>query len=377
MVLSQDQVVRLSNQVLPKLLLLLKRKKNNDHNGDEILEEVTSQHLKVKQLCRLWAGMGHIYLVTISLPSNQQQQLKFVIKHVTPPPPSSKQHLSLGDRRKAHSYIVESNFYEHIASQLREPPHNIGMPKPYLVEHGPAEGEITICMSYLEGGNGVDLYNPTEIRLTLQWLAKFHARFWGEDKINEIVETFGLQGQGSYWYLDTRPNEFDSIPRSGWEGRLKRAAKAIDSCLKRDPVMQCLIHGDPKDANIMKLSQKSDQIVMYDYQYCGKGPPTKDLAYFFCSSLGCDDDSEEDELIEYYYDQLVKNLDVSIKPPTLQHLKLSLEVAYADYCRFMAGWGYWGNPIQERVKKFLNTLDDGKILKTEQEYDAAIRNHFW
>jgi Ser/Thr protein kinase RdoA (MazF antagonist) len=112
-------------------------------------------------------------------------------------------------------------------------------------------------------------YNSEHV---MQWLAKFHAATWKKS-------TNGVQPIGSYWHLDTRPSEWEDIPRSGWEGRLKLAARAIDNRLKRDP-LQCWIHGDTKDANILSARNKQEGIAFCDFQYCGGGPPSKDLAYY-------------------------------------------------------------------------------------------------
>ena len=59
------------------------------------------------------------------------------------------------------------------------------------------------------------------------------------------------------------------MPRKGWEGRLKLAARAIDERLRRDE-MQCCIHGDAKDANMLFHSDDdgSGGVSMYDFQYC-------------------------------------------------------------------------------------------------------------
>ncbi|KAL7558543.1 hypothetical protein ACA910_008133 [Epithemia clementina (nom. ined.)] len=118
-------------------------------------------------------------------------------------------------------------------------------------------------------------------------------------------------------------------------------------------------------------------VAMYDLQYCGKGTPTRDIAYFLCSS--CDEDKEH-ELVEYYYNQLVDNLSRSKATndvPTLEHLKDSLELAFCDFCRFMCGWGHWGYDVQSRVQIFLLRLDGGKDLGSEEAYDKAIRKILW
>ena len=161
---------------------------------------------------------------------------------------------------------------------------------------------------------------------------------------------------------------------NGWHGRLKLAAKAIDERLKRDK-MQCCVHGDAKDANM--LFQKDDcnqlSVSMYDFQYCGKGPPSKDLAYFLC--VAAYDNSFE--YVQYYHQQLLKELDDDCDyRPTLEELNDSLNLAYCDWARFMCGWGFWGNSIDEKVIPVLDKLDGGKQLGSEEAYDAAVRREY-
>ena len=49
---------------------------------------------------------------------------------------------------------------------------------------------------------------------------------------------------GSYWHLQTRWDEYNSIGKQ-WL-RLKRAAKAIDSVISGGTKWRTLVHGDPK-----------------------------------------------------------------------------------------------------------------------------------
>jgi len=304
----------------------------------------------VKTVCRLWAGMGHVYELSFGKPTET-----FVVKCVDPDP---SQVDSLGGRRKAASYQVEANFYENYATDLLDD-HDLPLPRPYHVEHN--GNQTIICMSKLghDGRHG----NCYAEEAVIKWLARLHASTW---KINAE----GLQSIGSYWYLDTRPDEHADMPRTGWQGRLKRAARAIDSRLQRDS-MQCIIHGDAKEANI--LWTENGEVAMCDFQYCGKGPPTRDLAYFLCSSTNADD---EDTLLHVYHEKLVKLLPDTTSKPSLEQLKESLELAFCDYARFMAGWGYWGNDVSRRVVAVLNRLDDGKDLGSEEAYDEAVRREF-
>jgi len=350
-----------------------------DHAAAAVHDE---RDLHSVEICSLWSGMGHIYKVVVPSPSasnNASPQYELVIKHVAPPRSSS----SLGDRRKADSYQVECNFYENVAPVLLAQ-HGLLLPKPYLVERycGKNKNEMVIAMSLIrERSSSSSLYSSnTEnmmMKSVLTWLATLHAAFWGR-AADEMVQQAGLQSQGSYWYLDTRPDEHESMPNHGWEGRLKLAARAVDERLQRDP-LQCIIHGDAKEANILVVvdggttEEERPVVAMCDFQYCGKGPPTKDLAYFFCSSVSPDD---EKAALEFYLQELTKRLPDDVTPPTMSELEDSLELAYCDFYRFMSGWGYWGSGGEGRVKAVLQRLDGGKNLGSEEAYDDAVRREY-
>jgi hypothetical protein len=199
-------------------------------------------------------------------------------------------------------------------------------------------------------------------------MATLHAATWGE-KADYYVKEEGLQAIGSYWHLDTRPSEHESMPRKGWEGRLKRAARAIDERLKRDP-FQCCVHGDMKEANM--LFSTNNSVGIYDFQYCGRAPPTVDLAYFFCVAVG----NANDEYLEFYHEHLVRVLDISCKRPSLIQLKESLSIAFCDFQRFLSGWGSWGSDISDVVIDVLDRLDGGSILPSEDAYREAMLIHY-
>ncbi|GKY91630.1 hypothetical protein MPSEU_000134900 [Mayamaea pseudoterrestris] len=352
--MKNEVIFRLSKLCLPMLLV-----DETSINFDGL----TRSDLQVDTIQRLWAGMGHIYRVSYGAHS-------FVIKHICPPPIDKQ---SYGDRRKALSYEVEAAFYKTLA-QLLIDEHDLALPRPLHVEqHFDAKlgrQEIIICMSYVDSSRARQGSEKDYIRAVLTWLATLHASHWGEECVDEIVEQVGLQKQGSYWYLDTRPDEHDNMPSKGWEGRLKRAARAIDSRLTRDD-MQCLIHGDAKDANVMMTD--SGSVVMCDFQYLGKGPPTKDLAYFFYTAV---DVKNETETLQYYLHELSGMLPADATPPTLAQVQESLDLAFCDFTRFMSGWGYWGGNMENRVRAVLDRLDNGKDLGSEEAYEAAMHREF-
>ena len=80
---NSKEATRLANACLPKIL---------EENGEDEKRKgviLSEKNVSIKNICRLWAGMGYIYQVTITLPSSQKNKTyKFIIKHVTPPKPS-------------------------------------------------------------------------------------------------------------------------------------------------------------------------------------------------------------------------------------------------------------------------------------------------
>jgi hypothetical protein len=171
------------------------------------IDRLKQSDLQISTLCSLWAGMGHIYKVTVvkSPDSNKSKRKKtttLAIKHVA----AGRQQQSLGDRRKAFSYQVEANFYEKLAPTLIER-HGLDIPKPYHVDRQPDTGEIVIAMSYMDSKGSS---YRSSMKLVLTWLATLHTAYWGTDKVDAIVQEVGLQPIGNYWYLDTRPDEHAS-----------------------------------------------------------------------------------------------------------------------------------------------------------------------
>ncbi|KAL3822840.1 hypothetical protein ACHAXA_011477 [Cyclostephanos tholiformis] len=347
--------------------------------------------------------MGHIYEITFAIAVDggansaggggmERRNRRFIVKYVNLPPQKNGRR-GLGDERKAHSYVVESNFYRHLAPMLLSSSTNacggLRMPVPYHVENGDGDDvrRVVICMSVLDGSpsNNCGLGGDADdVRSVLSWLATFHARTW-HTRINhdELIEGRIIQPIGSYWHLVTRPDEHARMSNGGWEGRLKLAAWAIHERLGRD-AMQCVIHGDAKDANMLFLNDGIDGgekvVGMYDFQYCGRAPPSVDLAYFLCVAVGETSDDYR-EYTRYYHDRLIDELGkgggVNIGPlPTLAELSESIELAFCDLQRFLCGWGHWGSDISSLVIRVLDRLDGGSKLKSEDAYRVAMMREY-
>ena len=166
---------------------------------------------------------------------------------------------------------VEAAFYANgHAVRLRD----LGchVPFPLYVERARADG-VTIVMTNLPGRKAP--LSKAHAEAALEALAVLHAAYWGSAHADAAAGPGpggGLQRQGTYWHLDTRPDEHEAMPRKGWEGRLRLAARAIDERLKADP-LQTVCHGDPKDDNML-FAVDGDKVVahLHDFQYCGKVP---------------------------------------------------------------------------------------------------------
>jgi hypothetical protein len=335
------------------------------------LPPLTAQSIaevKAKSIASLWAGMGSVFRLSITC--NDHPPLSIIAKRVELPAVCD----SIGDQRKKDSYDVEGAFYSRgHAEQLIA----AGAVVPFPLHVEPRRGSgVTICMTEVEGRSSL----PGAYRAFLSWLAKLHATYWGaraDEACNPTGRHGGLQRQGCYWHLDTRPEEHQRMSSGGWMGRLKLAARAIDARLKQDP-MQSVCHGDAKGANIVYATGRAGEVVplVYDFQYCGKAAVAKDLAYFFNVEAGHDDEAA---LLAHYHTTLAKLLIAQgDTPPSLDALNTALELALCDWRRFCEiGLGGWGDAAaNHRVQKVLDRLDGGEALATEEAYMEAMRAAF-
>lgn len=174
-----------------------------------------------------------------------------------------------------------------------------------------------------------------EMQVCLKWLASFHAIFMNK-------QPHGLWSVGTYWHLDTRPDELEVLKDS----ELKQMASKIDQKLAGSPY-QTFVHGDAKVANFC-FSLDGKSVAAVDFQYIGGGCGMKDVAYFIGSCLHEEDcEHFEAELLDGYFTKLkegVKKKDPNLDTHDIEENWRSLyPVAWADFHRFMKGWspGHW------------------------------------
>ena len=281
----------------------------------------------------LWSGYGQILRVELT----GADMNTVIVKHVQPPTAAHHPrgwNTDIGHQRKLKSYQVELHWYESYSQLSRA-----RLPQCISTQrHGE---EVLIIMEDLDAG-GFPLRKHTvawdDIELCLQWLARFHASYMGQDPD-------GLWEVGTYWHLETRPQELIVLS----DTRLQQAASLIDEQLN-NCTYKTFVHGDAKLANF--CFGHDGTVAGVDFQYVGGGCGMKDVAYFVGSCLREGDcERLEGQILDTYFEYLHEEL--TERNEALEEEWRSLyRVAWADFHRFLKGWspGHWKiNSYSERV----------------------------
>ncbi len=288
----------------------------------------------------LWSGYGQIRRFTVE----GGDQDSVVVKHIAFP--TSKNHprgwnSNLSHERKLKSYRVEAVWYKEWSSMTDE---RCRLPRCFA--HATRGDQALLVLEDLDGA-GFPQRRTTvtwvETAAVLAWLANFHAAFLGR-------APDGLWKNGTYWHLDTRPDELRALEDSA----LKQAAGPIDLLLKKARY-KTIVHGDAKLANFC-FSPDGERTAAVDFQYVGGGCGMKDVAYFAGSCYSEKECEEyEEQILEHYFSCLRAAL-----PDFAEFAQLEAEwrrlypVAWTDFHRFLKGWspGHWKiNAYSERVAR--------------------------
>ncbi len=306
----------------------------NEYFRSVILQSTDASALLKKEMIQeLWSGYGKI--LRIGLENGTANSV--VIKHVQLP--KYKNHprgwnTDLGHQRKVKSYEVEATWYE-----LYSKKSTARLPQCLAVER--LDDELLIVLEDLNAvGYPIRKQSVTweEIAQCLKWLAQFHASY-----LNHEPE--GLWEVGTYWHLETRPQELAELN----DQRLKEAASLINAKLNACK-HKTFVHGDAKLANFC-LGQES-QVAGVDFQYVGGGCGMKDVAYFIGSCLNERDCERLESQILHTYFEYLQNAMVVRNEALEKEWRSLYRVAWADFHRFLKGWSpsHWKiNSYSERV----------------------------
>lgn len=281
------------------------------------------------RLQQLWSGYGEIVRYRLSGANISS----VVVKHIALPEELAHPrgwHTNIGHQRKLKSYAVEAQWYRNYAKQC-----SAQCRVPQCIDVlGEGVGSSIILQDLDAAGYTVRLHQATShaVQSTIRWLAHFHATW-----MNKTAD--GLWPRGSYWHLETRPDEYDAMK----DGPLKVNANALDHALGRANY-QTVIHGDAKIANFCYTQDHAD-LVAVDFQYVGRGAGVVDLAYFLGSCLASEELEQQAEgWLNFYFRQLAQALVEHQGWPSQDVVSIETEwrwlypIAWADFERFLQGW---------------------------------------
>lgn len=300
--------------------------------------------VKEELIQTLWSGYGKILRVTLEGADWPTAIVKLVS------PPTQKNHprgwnTDIGHQRKLRSYQVEEAWYRHYATDLDQ-----CRTARFIGAAAGAHGQLMVMEDLDASGYHLrkQIVDLEEIKACLSWLAGFHAFYLGK-------APDGLWEEGTYWHLDTRPEEF----RVMRDGVLKRKAASIDLALKSCR-FRTIVHGDAKLANF--CFAEDGRVAAVDFQYVGGGCGMKDVAYFLGSCLDEDGCAQfEKELLNHYFDVFREAAELGEQEcAQLEHEWRGLyPMAWADFTRFLEGW----MPTHRKLHRYSRAMVD-QVLKS-------------
>jgi len=305
---------------------------------NETFQKIACQGLNAKSIFHiediqwLWSGYGKIMRYGVTDGDHHD----VIIKHVKLPDRAHHPrgwNTDISHQRKIRSYHVESAWYCHWSTQCDD---SCRVPACFALEED--EQEFVMVLEDLDASGfpvRKERVSMEQMQVCLSWLANFHATFMGK-------EPKGLWPVGTYWHLETRPDELEVLD----DPELKAAAHKIDEKLN-NASYQTFVHGDAKLANFC-FSQSGQRVAAVDFQYVGGGCGMKDVAYFIGSCLYEEDcERYEEALLESYFSSLVESLKARGSQLDLDDLlsqwRALYPVAWTDFHRFVKGWspGHW------------------------------------
>ncbi|MGR5340694.1 phosphotransferase [Vibrio astriarenae] len=297
----------------------------------------------VTSLQTLWSGYGELLRVKVRNYPHSSLIVKHVIspKHISHPKGWSSNN---SHKRKLRSYNIEAAWYQNFTESQDN---RCTIPCSLLTHRKNNQWIIIMedlaCFGFTQTAN-----SPTKKQLSasLYWLANFHAKYIGN-------EGAGLWESGTYWHLETRPDELEALD----DLPLKSAAKEIDNALKKTP-FQTLVHGDAKLANFC-FTESGDKAAAVDFQYVGKGCAMKDVALFMSSAVEPEHCSKMESWIldDYFHHlhQAIAHYQPTLSPNEVEQAwRPMFAIAWADFQRFVKGW----SPNHWKINTYTESLKE-------------------
>lgn len=221
----------------------------------EVLSKVSSLKeydvQSIVHVATLWSNYGSIDRVSLKRKPgsvvNGENITSVVVKTVAPPSLPTGASKDEGNIRKLLSYEVEQWFYRNLSTKLSNQA-KVAVSYPIQEDENQTQ-PVQLVLEDLS----IDYPNPArgslnleETFVVLRWLAQFHATFWQMQVEGNTLpgvvppppmyqggEINGIWEQGTYWYLDTRKEELDSVDEDEYGWLLKWTHK-VRTCMTLD-----------------------------------------------------------------------------------------------------------------------------------------------
>ena len=297
-------------------------------NFKEYLLKTTksSACLELEVIQALWSGYGKISRYQLMDSSFETVVVKFIALNQSSEHPRGWDS-QFGHNRKVKSYEVETHWYENWAQLCTD---KCTVPS-FLGSYSETKDQW-IILEDLNKNFPLRKYQLafSEVKVCLKWLANFHATFLRKAPT-------GLWEVGTYWHLETRPDELKKIEHKALKSKAHLIDKVLNQCQ-----YQTIVHGDAKLANFC-FSEDGKSVAAVDFQYVGGGCGMKDVAYFLGSCLSSSEcEMYEQELLNFYFTAFKKALQSSTINVDLEALEKEWRrlypIACTDFTRFLLGW---------------------------------------
>ncbi len=191
--------------------------------------------------------------------------------------------------------------------------------------YDPDTAHFLLLQSAIEADDSVDQVAGITIedaQLVLAETAKLHATWWRSGLLEELPWLPPLDGA-------RRIHNLTAIATNGWDqmtallgSELSESERALGAEFSKRlertlrhlaSLPTTLVHSDLRADNLL-FAPDHRRVTLIDWQGCGVGPPSFDLAYFLSQSLTVDDRrTHEADLLGFYRDELaVAGLDLGI-----------------------------------------------------------------
>jgi len=340
----------------------------------------------------------------VSRPNLAPKRRRFVVKLVCMPGDNDDPYIL----RRRESYAVERRFYADAAERVRDA--SLCIPKLLKSDLDGSKPWPAFCILMNDISQQYpihpDFLSKSQATCALQWLARFHALFWGESSSATwrrdlwdrgafwTTKTVGTEGISTAWtgtmrYLEQKHPEYVTANTKGLGRRIEAAGVYIANLLAKESAGSqygTLIHGDYKAANLFFSESPdingADSVAAVDFQFSGAGLGVEDVAYLLYPDARGDHFDYEEELLETYHEELILQLIAHQKggPSTLpfEVFQRFYELARIDMTRYWLSKNRWAASTAGEAKlvsvleSTMDRIDGGDFLNGEEEYEAAL-----